>query len=102
MKQILLRAAIVLLAIYLVFLAVIAWAMRQPPERFGRVMAKMPVVGFIILPFETLWTQARAGHLQPGDPAPEFDLTTLDKARKVQLSSFRGRQPVVLVFGSYT
>jgi peroxiredoxin len=34
--------------------------------------------------------------------APDFTLPTLDKSANVQLSSFRGKQPVVLVFGSYT
>lgn len=41
--------------------------------------------------------------LKVGDPAPDFTLRELggDK-RPITLSSFRGRQPVVLVFGSYT
>jgi peroxiredoxin len=37
-----------------------------------------------------------------GDAAPDFKLKTLDGAREVQLSAFRGKRPVVLVFGSYT
>jgi peroxiredoxin len=37
-----------------------------------------------------------------GDTAPDFQLSTLDHKSEVQLSSFRGKQPVVLVFGSYT
>jgi peroxiredoxin len=41
-------------------------------------------------------------NLQIGDPAPDFKLKTLDGKREVQLSSFKGRRPVVLVFGSYT
>ena len=40
--------------------------------------------------------------LQLGDVAPDFNLPTLDHTAMVQLSSFRGSQPVVLVFGSYT
>jgi peroxiredoxin len=34
--------------------------------------------------------------------APDFSLPALDHASNVQLASFRGSQPVVLVFGSYT
>lgn len=50
--------------------------------------------------------------LKVGDPAPDFTLRLLDKqkpkkaddteAETVQLSSFKGKQPVVLIFGSYT
>jgi hypothetical protein len=78
--------------------------MRQSPETFARVMAKVPgPVAFLVLPFETLWMRARAGKLQVGDPAPDFSLTKLDKSAQVQLSAFTAqRQPVVLIFGSYT
>ena len=37
-----------------------------------------------------------------GDLAPDFTLKTIDGAREVTLSQFRGRQPVVLIFGSWT
>jgi hypothetical protein len=78
--------------------------MRQPPEHFARVMAKIPgPVPFLIFPFETLWMRARAGSLQVGSPAPDFALTNLDKTAQLQLSSLAGQnRPVVLVFGSYT
>jgi peroxiredoxin len=76
--------------------------MRQPPERFGRVMASMPTPAYFVLPFETMWTRARAGTLNYGDAAPDFTLAKLDKTEKVQLSALTSRQPVVLVFGSYT
>ena len=89
--------------VYASLTAFIWWAMRKPPETFGRVMAKMPgPVVFLLFPFETLWTHARAGHLQLGDVAPDFSLMKQDKSRKVQLSSLTAQQPVVLVFGSYT
>jgi len=42
------------------------------------------------------------GKLRVGDPAPDFKLKTKDGSREVQLSSFKGKGPVVLVFGSYT
>src|SRR5579864_3032983 len=102
MRSVLFRAAIVLLVLWVAFAGFIAWAMRQPPETFGHVMARMPVAAYFVIPFETLWTRARAGALQPGQPAPDFSLAALDKSQTVQLSSFRGRQPVVLIFGSYT
>jgi hypothetical protein len=78
--------------------------MRQPPDKFARVMARVPgPVAFLVLPFETLWTRARAGTLHVGNPAPDFSLMKLDKSAQVQLSALTAqRKPVVLVFGSYT
>ena len=96
-------AAIVLVVAYLAFGSYIWWAMNQPPETFGRVMAKMPgPVPFLLFPFETFWMRARAGNLQTGDAAPDFSLLKLDKTERVQLSALNKQQPVVLVFGSYT
>ena len=37
-----------------------------------------------------------------GSDAPDFKLPRLGSAEPVQLSSFRGRKPVALIFGSYT
>jgi hypothetical protein len=37
-----------------------------------------------------------------GDEAPDFDLPLRGSAVRVRLSSFRGTQPVALIFGSYT
>ncbi len=37
-----------------------------------------------------------------GQVAPDFTLKTKDGKKTVKLSSFRGKKPVVLVFGSYT
>jgi len=37
-----------------------------------------------------------------GDPAPDFELQRLKGEGTVKLSSFQGRSPVVLIFGSYT
>ena len=93
--------AVVLLLLWGSFLIFIGWAMRQPPERFGRVMMHVPMPAFFLFPFETMWSQARAGNVQPGDAAPDFRLPTLDHQSEVELSSLRGK-PVVLVFGSYT
>jgi thiol-disulfide isomerase/thioredoxin len=62
----------------------------------------MPPLAFFVLPFETLWLQARNGSLRVGDSAPDFHLVTADRSSEVTLSSFRGQKPVVLVFGSHT
>lgn len=37
-----------------------------------------------------------------GSVAPNFKLKTVDGSREVDLASFKGKKPVVLVFGSYT
>jgi hypothetical protein len=37
-----------------------------------------------------------------GQPAPDFTLTTLDGKTMIGPSQFRGKKPVVLVFGSFT
>jgi hypothetical protein len=37
-----------------------------------------------------------------GQLAPEFKLKTLDGTAEIELASFRGKSPVVLLFGSYT
>jgi peroxiredoxin len=65
-------------------------------------MKRVPMPMMLVLPFETLWNRARNGRLQVGDAAPDFRLPTLDHKSAVQLASFRGDRPVVLVFGSYT
>ena len=99
--------ALIPLIVYLAFLLAIFVAMHQPVERFGRFMSYMPGPAFMVIPFEPMWNIARGGTLDVGDPAPDFVLRTVDQKGRpsnaqVQLSSFRGRQPVVLVFGSYT
>ena len=77
-------------------------AMRQPPETFGRIMSHVPSVAMVVLPFKPLWMRARSGHLQVGDPAPDFALAMLRGDRTVTLSTEYRQKPVVLVFGSYT
>jgi len=37
-----------------------------------------------------------------GSEAPDFKLPRLSNVEQVQLSSFRGRKPVALIFASYT
>jgi len=103
-RRLLLRLLVGLISGYVCFAASIWWGMHQPPETFGRVMAKMPggPIPFLIFPFETAWIHARAGTLQVGDRAPDFSLLKSDKSERVQLSLLSQQQPVVLVFGSYT
>jgi hypothetical protein len=90
--------------LWVVACGVLYGVMERPPETFARFMSRVPgPVAFLVFPFETLWTHARAGTLQPGDRAPDFTLTKLDKSAQVQLSALSAQhQPVVLVFGSYT
>ena len=92
----------ILVPLHLALSAGLYWAMRQPPDRFGRVMMHVPLPFMLVLPFETLWNHARGGVIQTGDSAPDFRLPTLDHKETVRLSEFRGSRPVVLVFGSYT
>lgn len=101
-RPIAVKAALVLAVLYVAASAGLYWAMCQPPEVFGAAMRHVPRIAFLLLPFKPLWLHARAGYLKVGDLAPDFSLQTHDKKQRVQLSSFRGQKPVVLVFGSYT
>lgn len=102
-RKTILRILTALVIVYLAFVGVVWWSMHQPPETFGRVMKRMPGPAvFLLAPFETMWVHARAGTLHAGDNAPDFNLVKLDKTESVQLSSLTSKQPVVLIFGSYT
>lgn len=96
------RIVLVLIAAWLGFIGLVYGKMIGPPEQFGMFMSKLPIPFYFVLPFETLWSRARAGSVNVGDTAPDFELATLDKSAHVRLSAFRGSKPVVLVFGSYT
>ena len=101
-RKITTRIVATLLVVWMVFTGFIFWAMNQSPDKFGAVMKHMPWPVFLVLPFETLWNHARGGTLHLGDAAPDFTLTKLDKTGSIQLSELRKKQPVVMVFGSYT
>jgi len=45
---------------------------------------------------------SREGRLRPGDRAPDFRLKKRGSSDSILLSSYRGKRPVALVFGSYT
>jgi hypothetical protein len=94
--------AIGAICLYGVFLGTMYWLMTRPPVQFAGAIAKMPGPLFLVLPFQTLWFRARDGALDIGAVSPDFELPTLDKKASVRLSAFRGKQPVVLIFGSYT
>jgi len=101
-RRLWLRIVTAIVVVYAILSAGLFVAMKQTPTQFGNVMSKLPMVSMIVLPFEPLWNIARAGVLKAGDPAPDFRLQTYDKSSLVQLSTFRGDRPVVLIFGSYT
>lgn len=101
-KRRLLTALAALAVAYAALCGGFFWAMSRPPAEFGRIMSHVPMPLMAVLPFEPLWNVARAGELQVGDPAPDFELPTYDKSGMVRLSDLRGKSPVVLVFGSYT
>lgn len=93
----------VIVLLWLVCCAVIYSKMRKPPEEFARFMTRIPApVVFMGFPFETLWTHARSGTVRVGDAAPDFTLQKTDKSGRIQLSELNQKQPVVLIFGSYT
>jgi hypothetical protein len=80
-----------------------------PPGRFANIIASIPTsqkpggpLFEYVLPLEPIFKSARAGKLRIGDPAPTFNLKLVHGEDRVQLNSFRGVKPVVLIFGSYT
>ncbi len=89
------------LVFYVAVVGVLLAVMRRPTV-FGQVMRRVPEPFMMVIPFKQLWFVARAGRLQVGDPAPNFDLPTRDRTARIELASFRGEKSVVLVFGSYT
>jgi hypothetical protein len=59
-------------------------------------------IGVLLMAAVAFAQRAQPGVLRPGDPAPDFSLEPPGGGPAVALSSFRGRSPVALVFGSYT
>lgn len=102
MKRWLLRGLVVLVIIYCVFLGLMFAAMRKSPTEFSRFMMKLPRPLMYATPFPPMWNKARAGSVNVGDLAPDFELPVQTSAQRVRLSQFRGDRPVLLVFGSYT
>jgi hypothetical protein len=99
----LLRGVVFLIAVYAVLFGTVLLAMLRPPEQFGQIMKRLPApIVWGALPAPRMWLWARSGHLNEGDLAPDFTLSTHDHKDRVTLSSHRNQRPVVLVFGSYT
>jgi hypothetical protein len=96
------RVLVVVLLLWVIFVGYMWRIMHRSPEGFARVMMHLPWEVFLICPFETMWTHARAGTVKVGDPAPDFTLKKLDKNGNIHLAELNQGQPVVLVFGSYT
>src|SRR5947209_9352953 len=85
--RVLLGLLITLAVVYLSFGVFVWWAMHQPPEVFGGVMARVPEpIVFMLYPFVTLWIKARGGPLKIGDRAPDFSLEEVNKGGPIQLS----------------
>ena len=101
LRRLLIGIAVVLAA-YSAFLLTTYRAMTRPPEEFGRYMKSLPSFAMYTVPFPPMWNRARAGTLQIGDAAPDFELPRHDKSGRVRLADFRGKRPVILMFGSYT
>jgi hypothetical protein len=101
-KHWLVGVSAVFFCLWLGFVGFIGWAMRQPAEVFGHVMARMPMPAYFLFPFETMWTSARKGTLKIGATAPDLTVKKLDTRTPVKLASLWAEKPVVLVFGSYT
>jgi hypothetical protein len=98
LRNVLLSIGIIYLVACLALLAV----MLESTNRFAAVMKHIPWRAMAILPFRPLWNVARGGHFAIGDPAQDFTLESVDHTGSFRLSSLRGKQPAVLVFGSYT
>ena len=73
-----------LAAVLVCALATITAAQRQPPQGKQRGEGRWP------------------DQLKQGDAAVDFDLKTIDGKQSYQLSDYQGKQPVALIFGSYT
>lgn len=101
-RKVIVSILAVLAVAWLGFFGFMYHTMCQPPDQFAQVMAKLPEFAYFLMPFETMWTHARAGNLQVGDQAPDFSLTKSDKSGKLELAALNQHQPVVLIFGSYT
>src|SRR5437763_10731080 len=72
------RVLVVVFLLWVGFIGFMWRAMYRSPEGFAGVMSHLPWGVFLVMPFVTLWTPARAGTVHVGDPAPDFSLTKLD------------------------
>jgi Ca2+-binding EF-hand superfamily protein len=90
------------------FEAILACADRDADGRLGRpelvefFRATSGNTDVWIFDSANLLEPGTQGDAAPGTLAPDFTLHSTDGGEPVTLSSFRGSQPVALVFGSYT
>lgn len=88
--------------VWAAYVALVYARMTATPGDFNRFMSGVPMPAMMVVPFETLWSRARAGTLQTGGQAPDFELSMHHGGGKARLSKSRGVRPVLLIFGSYT
>jgi len=89
--RVLIRVVAAAAVVYGVAVGALWFAMLRPPDQFTRFMARVPPPAMMALPFRPLWLQARGGTLRVGDPAPDFELDTLDRKARVRLASLRAK-----------
>ncbi|MDQ6676260.1 MAG: hypothetical protein M3Z09_03085 [Acidobacteriota bacterium] len=100
-----LKIAGALAGVYVAFWLVVLVLAYRSPGGMARVIARIPgseTPGPVLMPLQAIMFAARSGPLRAGMEAPDFELKTADHRESVRLSSFCGKRPVVLVFGSYT
>ena len=56
----------------------------------------------IMVIMKKLGQNQEAGSIELGQKASDFTLKSLDGKKTIKLSDYKGKKPVVLVFGSYT
>ncbi len=100
--RILLKLLGAIVGLYALVCIALFVVMSRSPDIFAATMKHVPDPAFMFLPFRSLWMNARSGNVRPGEYAPDFVLKSTDHRESFRLSSLRGKQPVVLVFGSYT
>jgi len=67
------------------------------PKCFSALLLTLLMLGAGAAP-----SQVREGNLKVGDPAPDFHLKLRGSGQWLRLSTFQGKKPVALVFGSFT
>ena len=92
-----------LLSAFCLTLGAVAWAGQDTPVQKKRVEAKQKQQ---TRPGEVNTPPARgerhSDSLKVGDRAPDFTLADPSGKQTTTLSSFQGKKPVVLIFGSFT
>ncbi len=85
----------------LIFVGYTILGMSDPAREFAKKMDAAPPEQRVPNWDRVKMLMARVAP-EVGDAAPDFSLKTLDGKETIRLSQFQGKQPVVLIFGSYT